>query len=211
MTITTDQLARPFHDLLAAAADNAVAAAVAARRRFREYPESDVRQSDIKHIEHEGDRLTGEIVRLLYAEPGDHDVAHDDAYLLASALDDVVDHIEHASDLLGLYKVEAAMAQSLEQCDVLVAAAETLRQAIAQLRDGGDVAATLAQLKGHEDDGDRIVRLAVASLFEHEDISPRVIIQWKDIFDGLEQAIDACERAGHVVGNLLLRRGPRRG
>ncbi len=61
------------------------------------------------------------------------------------------------------------------------------------------------ELKRLEDEGDQIVRDAIAALFEDEDVSPRVIIRWKDIFEALEQAIDASETAGLVIGNIVVK------
>ena len=193
-----------FYGLFAKAGANAVEAARLAERRFRECPDSSVRQADVKELENAGDRLTGEIIQLLntqYVTPFDRE----DIYGLATAVDDVVDHIEHASDLLGLYKIEAPMEQALEQCRVLIGATQDLSHALSELRSLRGVGTHLARVKQLEDEGDRIVRDAIAALFEDEDVSPRVIIRWKDIFDTLEQAIDASETAGHLVGNIVVK------
>jgi uncharacterized protein Yka (UPF0111/DUF47 family) len=148
--------------------------------------------------------LTHDIIQLLntqYVTPFDRE----DIYDLARAIDDVVDHIEHASDLLGLYKVEGPMEQALAQCRVLVAATEALAAALGDLRAVKRIPPHLLEVKRLEDEGDRIVRDAIAVLFEDEDVSPRVIIIWKDIFEALEQAIDACETAAHVIGNVVVK------
>jgi hypothetical protein len=193
-----------FYGLFAEAGSNAVKAARLVERRFRECPQSAVRQSDVKELENVGDDLTAEIIQLLntqYVTPFDRE----DIYGLATAVDDVVDNIEHASELLGLYKIEAPMEQALEQCRILVGAAESLSLALADLRSLKGVPGHLAQVNVLEDEGDRILRDAIAALFEDEDVSPRVIIRWKDIFEGLEHAIDACETAGHLVGNIVVK------
>ena len=193
-----------FYDLFTAAGDNAVEIARLAERRFREFPDTDVEQSVVKDLEHEGDRLTHDVIQLLntqYVTPFDRE----DIYALASAIDDVVDNIDEASDLLDLYKVEGSMEQALQQCAVLVGAAESLSDALSELRGVRGVQRHLVELKRHEDEGDRIVRDAIAALFEDEDVDPREIVRWKDIFDALEQAIDSCERAAHVVGNIVVK------
>jgi uncharacterized protein len=193
-----------FYGLFAEAGANAVQAARKAERRFREYPDSSTPQEDVKELEHEGDRLTHEIIQLLntqYVTPFDRE----DIYELARAIDDVVDHIEHASDLLGLYKVEGPMEQALAQCEVLVRAAESLAAALEDLRAVKRVQPHLLELKRLEDEGDRIVRDAIAALFENDSVDLRVIIRWKDIFEALEQAIDACETAAHVIGNVVVK------
>ena len=193
-----------FYELFAQAGANAVEVARLAEARFREFPDTGVTQDRVKELEHEGDRLTHEIVNLLntqYVTPFDREDIHE----LASAIDDIVDNIDEVSDLLDLYKVEGSMQQALEQCRTLVAAAESLAAALGGLRAVRGVQGHLGELKAREDEGDRIRRDALAALFENEDVSPREIIRWKDIFDGLEAAIDSCERAGLVLGNIVVK------
>ena len=193
-----------FYDLFTRAGENAVEIAQLAQRRFREYPDTEITQQRVKDLEHVGDRLTHDIVTLLntqYVTPFDRE----DIYALAGAIDDVVDNIDEVSDLLDLYKIETSMQQALEQCRILVVATETLATALRELKAVRGVQRHLVELKNHEDEGDRILRDALAALFEDEDVSPREIIRWKDIFEGLELAIDSCERAALVVGNIVVK------
>lgn len=193
-----------FYGLFAEAGRNALEAAQLAERRLREWPETSVQQEDVKELESNGDRLTHELIQLLntqYVTPLDRE----DIYDLATAVDDVVDNIEHASDLLGLYKIGAPMEQALEQGRILVGAAEALSAALAALRNPADASRHLGEVKRFEDEGDKVVRDAIAALFEDEDVDPRQIIRWKDIFDALEEATDACERAAHVIGNVVVK------
>jgi uncharacterized protein Yka (UPF0111/DUF47 family) len=190
-----------FYKIFTELGANAHATAVLAEQRFQGFPDTSVDQGKVKDLEHEGDRLTGQVYGLMntqYVTPFDRE----DVFELTRAIDDVVDHIEHASDLLGLYKIEATMSQALEQCRLLVGATEHLAAALADLRGFRSVPAHLAAIKYREDDGDRVVREAIAALFEDETISPRTIIQWKDIFEALEDALDACDTAAHVISSL---------
>jgi uncharacterized protein Yka (UPF0111/DUF47 family) len=129
----------------------------------------------------------------------------EDIYQLATALDDVVDHIDEACDLLELYGVEQPTRQALEQCRILVAAVECLAQALAALRGRKGVQQALVKLKVMEDEGDRVVRDAIADLFRDASIDPLVVIRWKDIFDALEDAIDACETAANLIANVVVK------
>jgi uncharacterized protein Yka (UPF0111/DUF47 family) len=193
-----------FYSLFAEAGCNALDAAELAERRLREWPETSVRQDQIKALESNGDRLTHELIQLLntqYVTPFDRE----DIYELATAVDDVVDNIEHASDLLGLYKIGAPMEQALAQGRALVGATEALCTALGALRNPAAAARHLTEVKRYEDEGDRIVRDAIAALFEDEEVDPRHIIRWKDIFDALEEATDACESAAHVIGNVVVK------
>jgi predicted phosphate transport protein (TIGR00153 family) len=193
-----------FYGLFAQAGRNAVETARLTERRFREWPDSTTPHEHVKELESKGDGITHELIQLLntqYVTPFDRE----DIYELATAVDDVVDHVEHASDLLGLYKIGAPMEQALEQAKVLVAAAEALGAALDELRNPPAAGPHLAELKKLEDAGDRIVRDAIAALFENEDVDPRHIIRWKDIFEALEEATDACETAAHVIGNVVVK------
>ena len=193
-----------FYDLFQQAGANALDAARKAETRFREYPNPSVTQADVKEIEHAGDRITHDIIQLLntqYVTPFDRE----DIYELATTIDDVVDLIEEASDLLELYGIESPTKHALEQCRILVAAVECLHRALAELRNLRGVQPALVELKRMEDEGDRVVRDAIAHLFHDPRIDPLIVIRWKDIFDALEGAIDACETAANVIGNVVVK------
>jgi len=194
-----------FFDLFAKAGANALDAARHAETRFREYPNATVTQADIKAIENRGDDITREIIQLLntqYLTPFDRE----DIFQLATAIDDVVDYIEEASDLLELYGIETPTRHAVEQCRILVAAAELLAQVCGGLKGfNGSLQNKLVELKALEDDGDHVSRDAIAALFRDDRIDPLLVIRWKDIFEALEEAIDSCERAANVLGNILLK------
>jgi uncharacterized protein len=195
-----------FYDLFAAAGRTAHEAARLTEVRFREAPEASVPHGRVKELEHEGDRITHDLFELLntqYVTPFDRE----DVYALAKAADDVVDYVEEASDLLDLYKVEAPMEQALEQCRVLVEITAQLERALASLRNFRGASEAVRNVARLEDEGDRIARDAVAALFENEDVDPRTMIRWKDIFEALEDAVDACERAANLVGNIVVKNG----
>jgi uncharacterized protein len=193
-----------FYDLFSRAGANALEAAQKAEVRFREWPDPSVSQRDIKSIETLGDSITHDTIQLLntqYVTPFDRE----DIYDLATAIDDVVDYIEEASDLLELYRVEQPARQALEQCRILVRAVEHLSVALGNLKGRRGVQDQLAQLKQLEDEGDRVVRAAIADLFRDENVDPLVVIRWKDIFESLEDALDACETAANVLGNIVVK------
>jgi uncharacterized protein len=192
-----------FYDLLCKSADNALLAAQKAEVRFRAYPVTSVSQDEIKAIEHEGDRITAEFIAQLNTQhivPFDRD----DLFNLVTALDDVTDAIENACELLGLYDVESPTRYSLEQCRLLVAAAAQLALLFRELKRRRGSAPQIAEIKSIEDEADRVKRAAVASLFKDDRIDPTIVIRWKDIYEALEEAVDACETTAHLVGNILL-------
>ena len=193
-----------FFDLFASAGANALEAARQAETRFREYPNSSVSQADVKATEHKGDQLTHDLIQLLntqYVTPFDRE----DIYELATKLDDVVDYIEDVTDRLGLYGIESSTKHAVEQCAILVRAAEQLALLLTRLKGLRGIQEPLMELKRLEDDGDRIVHDAIAALFRDDRIDPLIVIRWKDIYDGLEEAIDSCETAANVIANIAVK------
>jgi hypothetical protein len=163
-----------------------------------------VTQADVKEVEHKGDRITRDLVQLLntqYVTPFDRE----DIYQLATAIDDVVDHIDEASELLELYGVESSSKQAMEQCRILVAAVSHLATALTELKGMRGIQNELVKLKDLEDEGDRVLRDAIGDLFRDTRIDPLIVIRWKDIFEALEDALDSCETAGNLLGNVVVK------
>jgi predicted phosphate transport protein (TIGR00153 family) len=204
MKLTLIPKTTEFYDLFAAAGRVAHEAARLTEIRFREIPDTTVPHARVKELETEGDAITRQIFELLntqYVTPFDRE----DIYDLARAVDDVVDFVDEASDLLDIYKIDAPMDQAVAQCRALVEATAELERALGSLRGLDGVRGSIVEIKRLEDEGDRLARDAIASLFEDEDVSPRTMIRWKDVFEALERAIDGCETAAHAVGNIAVK------
>jgi predicted phosphate transport protein (TIGR00153 family) len=193
-----------FYDLFGKAGENALDVARLVERRFREHPNSGVTQEQVKAVETAGDTLTRDIINLLntqYVTPFDRE----DIYQLATEIDDVVDYLEEASDLLGLYGVAMPTRHAVEQCGIIVRACEQLAIACDNLKGMRGVQEALVEVKNFEDQGDRVLRDALAALFRDEGIDPLIVIRWKDIYEALERALDACETAANVIANIVVK------
>jgi uncharacterized protein Yka (UPF0111/DUF47 family) len=176
------------------------------RDLFAEYPEQPELAEEVQACEHEGDRIAHEILSRLAARgPRVADLDAADVHALTGALDDVVDYAEEAADQLGLYGVEAPMEQAQEMAEVLVQVADQVVAALHELREGDDLSGQLVEIHRLENHADRIVRAAVASLFVNG-IDPMMVIRWKDIFETLESAVDACETVANVLEGITLKR-----
>jgi uncharacterized protein Yka (UPF0111/DUF47 family) len=174
-----------------------------------DYPEHATLAQDLKVCEQEGDRITHDIIHRLAGARVRAPFAAGDGYALATALDDIVDHSENVAAQLGLYAVEAPMEQAVEFTDVLVGAAEQIAQGLRCLRNGAELGPHLVEIHRLENEGDRLQRDGVASLFAGG-IDPMVVIRWKDIFESLEAAVDACETVAHVLEGITLKQRRRR-
>jgi uncharacterized protein Yka (UPF0111/DUF47 family) len=196
-------------DLLDEAGRNIQRTALLLRDLVTDYPERADLARELYLREQEGDRIAHDVIhRLTSARPpgvGRPPFDSADGHALATALDDVVDYAEETADRLGLYGVEAPMEQKVALADVLVGAAEQIARALRTLRGGGDLSPNLVEIHRLENEGDRISREAVASLFA-DGIDPMVVIRWKDIFDTLESAVDACETVANVLEGMTLKR-----
>jgi predicted phosphate transport protein (TIGR00153 family) len=194
---------REFFDLFEEAGTNIVRAADLLDQMLRAFPDRGDLARDILICEQEGDRITHDIIRRLnqtFVTPIDHE----DIYALASALDDVVDFTEEVSDYLGLYKIEAPMEQAQRLAHILLQSTRAVSDAIPRLRGFKDISHYTVEINRLENDGDRVVREAVASLFDNG-IDPMVVIRWKDIFERLEAAIDATEKVANILEGIVIK------
>jgi predicted phosphate transport protein (TIGR00153 family) len=192
-----------FFDLLTASGKNSVDAARLLDRLMGEWPDAGDLSRQIVDLEHEGDRITHEIVKRLnttFVTPIDRE----DLYGLATQLDDVVDYTEEAADFLGLYQIEAPMEQAGALTKVLVESCEQLAAGLEHLPTFKDLDKYWIEIHRLENEGDRISRDAVASLFSNG-IDPMVVIRWKDIFAVLEEAIDATETAAQILEGIVIK------
>src|SRR3954452_2492661 len=125
---------REFFDLFEEAARNAVRGAELLERLLEHWPDNGAElRAEILEIEHEGDRITHDIIQRLnhsFVTPFDRE----DIIALASGLDDVVDFIEEVADFLGLYRIEAPMEQAQRMARVLLQSTRAVAAAVPGLR-----------------------------------------------------------------------------
>jgi predicted phosphate transport protein (TIGR00153 family) len=169
------------------------------------YPDTADLAADIRVCESEGDLITHEVIRRAnqtFVTPIDRE----DILELASVLDDIVDYTDEVAEYLGLYRIEAPMQQAQELARILSEATRELALALPLARGFKAVTAHAIEVHRLENEGDQIVRGAIASLFE-TGIDPMFVIRWKDIFERLENAIDATERAAYVLEGIIIKNG----
>jgi predicted phosphate transport protein (TIGR00153 family) len=194
---------REFFDLFEEAAANLVRGADLLDQMIAHYPDRAGLARDIVICEQEGDRITHDIHQRLnstFVTPIDRE----DILELTSDLDDIIDLVDEVADIFGLYKIEAPMEQALQLAHVLLQAARQIAEAMPRLRSFASIDHYTVEINRLENDGDRISRHAVASLFE-SGIDPLVVIRWKDIFERLEEAIDACEHVANTLEGIVIK------
>jgi uncharacterized protein len=195
---------RAYFELFEEAGQNVARAAELLERMLVNFPDTRDLAGEILECEHEGDRITHDIIDRLnhsFVTPIDRE----DILALASALDDVVDYTEEVADYLGLYRIDAPMDQAINLAKVLNSACQELDRAIALLPEfNPEISAHTVEVNRLENEGDRISREAIASLFDAR-IDPMVVIRWKDLFERLEAAIDATEHVADILYGIVIK------
>jgi predicted phosphate transport protein (TIGR00153 family) len=194
---------REFFDLFEEAGNNCVRAAELLERMLDQWPDHGELARDVVVCEQDGDRITHDIIQRLnqtFVTPFDRE----DIIALASGLDDIVDFIEEVADFLGLYRIEAPMEQAQRMARVLHASTRAIAGAIPRLRTLKEIHQYTVQVNQLENEGDRILREGLASLFERG-IDPMMVIRWKDIFERLEAAIDSTETAVNIIEGIIIK------
>ena len=194
---------REFFDLFEEAGANIVRAAGLLERMVEQWPDHGELARDVVVCEQEGDRITHDIIHRLnqtFVTPIDRE----DIYALASGLDDIVDWIEEVADFFALYRIEAPMVQAQQQARILNLACQEVARAIPRLRGFEDLHHFTVEINRYENEGDRVVREALASLFQ-AGIDPMLVIRWKDIFERLEEAIDAAEHVADTLESIVIK------
>jgi predicted phosphate transport protein (TIGR00153 family) len=195
---------KEFFDLFSRASTNAVDIARMGSELFERFPQDGAELiRRIKELEHTGDELTHEIVIQInktFVTPFDRD----DIYRLAGAIDDVCDFVDETADHLGSWGVSEVPPGARALAIVILQQTILLDEAVQRLDGFKDSSRQLIELRNLEDEGDRLFRDGVGALFR-SGADPLTVIRWKDIYEGLEEAVDACENAADVLEAIVVK------
>ncbi len=184
-------------------AENMVEGAQLLKRMVDDFSDPKSSQTAIIDAEHRGDAITYEIINTLnstFVTPLDRE----DIHALASGIDDVMDYIEAASDMLVLHNVESPTEGVRAQSDVLLRACEAVLECVRRLRGFKGLEEYYGKVHSIEKEGDRIFRQMVAELFNghHKAMD---VLKWKEIYGQIEAAIDQCEKIADVLEAIVLK------
>jgi uncharacterized protein len=160
---------------------------------------------EIKEVEHQCDFLTHEIIQRLnktFVTPIDREDIHE----LARTLDDVMDAIDNAAALIPLYRIDHIRAGARELTRVIITQTDEIRVAVEALEQRKGVLERAIEINRLENEADRIHKVALGTLFDEEK-DPIMILKWKEIFDILEEATDACEDVANLLENVVVKHG----
>ncbi len=194
-----------FFDQFNRMADEIVSAAGLLERMLATSPIDTSIADQIKDAEHRCDTITHDTIQRLhrtFVTPLDRE----DLYALASALDNVMDAIDHAATLFRLYKITDVRPGARELAHTVSASAGSLHTALDALAARQPVHPHAVEINRIENEADRAYQNAVAQLFEAE-TDPVTIIKWKEVFDVLEQVTDYCEDVANLIEGVVVKHG----
>jgi predicted phosphate transport protein (TIGR00153 family) len=189
-----------FYELLTQLAAHMVDGAVLLAEMLGDGNDREAIAARMREAEHEADETTHEIIRRVnstFITPFDRE----DIYSLASGLDDVMDFMEEAVDLVNLYEVEKLPGEMAQQVEVLQRCAELTAEAMPRLQSMKNLEEYWIEVNRLENAGDKSYRRILAKLFSgsYEALD---VLKLKDIVDSLEHAIDAFERVANIVEQI---------
>jgi uncharacterized protein Yka (UPF0111/DUF47 family) len=193
---------RRIFDLLDASARNLVLMSTLLAGLYDRFPEAGPRVARIQAAEQESDRLTRETylaLQRVFSTP----MPREDLFALALALDDIGDAIEQAATELELVGVRSVPEQARAQARLVLQGCERLGDAVERLRRQPNLEAEVADIYVLEDEGDQIVRDALAQLFA-SGAEPLEIVRTKTLHDRLEHAVDLTKAAAATLEQIAV-------
>jgi len=181
-------------------------AAIALDSLAANYSDVEVKVARIKHLEHEGDQVTHETFALLsrtWITPIDREDIHD----LTKALDDILDLIDAGAARFVLFKIPGPTPELKAMTELIVQSARAIQRAMPLLQDlknSNAIIAACVEINRLENEADALNRMAIGRLFENAK-DPFVLMKWKEIYEVLEAATDACEDVANVLEQIVLK------
>jgi predicted phosphate transport protein (TIGR00153 family) len=194
-----------FYDDFKAMADELRRGARLLEAMFAVDPPIADKAHEIKEVEHKCDFLTHEIIQRLnktFVTPIDREDIHE----LAKTLDDVMDAIDNAASLVPLYKIDKVRPGARELTRIIIQQCDEIRVAVEALEQRKGVLERAIEINRLENEADRIHMNAISQLFD-EETNPIVVLKWKELYDLLEEATDACEDVANLLENVVVKHG----
>jgi predicted phosphate transport protein (TIGR00153 family) len=158
----------------------------------------------MREIEHQADEATHEIIRKVnssFITPFDREDIHG----LAATLDDCMDLMDAAVDLIVLYRIGELPTGVSEQVEVLVRMSQLTADAMPRLRSMKDLSEYWIEINRLENQADQCYRRLLAQLFNGESTDAITVMKHKEVIEELEAAADAFEQVAHKVESIAVK------
>lgn len=192
-----------FFDLFEELSKNIVRGAEALKEMMYNFGSLKEKADQITEAEHEGDRITHQILADLnttFITPIDHE----DIYELAINLDDVIDLIKGVSERMVFYKISQPTQGAIKFADAILKSSQELDKIMSLLRKfNKEIHTHSVELHRIENESDIILHESIAELFETH--NPIEVIKWKEIYDTLELITDKCEDVADMIESIVMK------
>ncbi|MDO5048574.1 MAG: DUF47 family protein [Actinomycetaceae bacterium] len=193
-----------FFELLTEQANHLVAGAeLLAKIHASDYERRVKLRDELHEVEQKCDEVTHNIASKLnqtFVTPLDRD----DITYIASCLDNCMDYMDEAGDLIVLYKVEALPAGVSEQLNVIQRCCDLTAEAMPRLKTLGGLRDYWVEINRLENEGDQAYRHTLSDLFD-TGLDPMEVIKLKDIVEALEKAVDSFEELANGVETIAIK------
>ena len=133
----------------------------------------------------------------------------EDIHALVNKMDSILDMIEASAVRMYLYKVKTPAEELFVLMRILTEAISKVKMVVHALRDKKNskmILEACVEINTLENEGDYVLRTAMARLFEREK-DPIELIKWKEIFERIEESIDVCEDVSNIIEGIVLKHG----
>ena len=175
---------------------------------LEDYSHSQAKIAKLKEIEHEADIITHktyEKMHKTFLTPLDRE----DIYALVNKMDSILDMMESAAARMSLYKIKrpvAEIAQQVRIINIAVAKIKTMVHGLRDMKNAQMILKGCVELNTLENEGDAVLRTAMANLFESEK-DPFELIKLKEVLERIEESIDVCEDVSNITEGIVLKHG----
>ena len=198
-----------FHELLGLDTENLMRAVklFSEIARSSDLEDRRVKAVELKAIEHEGDSVTRRVFEALnssFITPFDRN----DIRSLTMDLDDILDYLESVAQYLVILELAESTPALQQFAGILVQMVEEIHKATGLVWDMSNerkVHDSIVHISELENQADALYNTVIADLFKKEGRGPIEIMKWKEVYDQLEDACDACKDYTHVLGNVVVK------
>jgi uncharacterized protein len=193
-----------FFDLFSVVMDDTCKAAEILQELFTDYTDIDDKIQAIEKLEHSCDRTIHDVIEHLnrsFITPIDRE----DIFLIAKELDNIIDSIEATAQGLKLFLITRIRPQSIEMVHLITQCTKVLSAVVGELKHmktSKIMQNKIIEVNHIENEGDETYNKIMQELFSKEQ-NPVEIIKWKEIIEGMESTLDACEDVANMIEGIV--------
>ncbi len=167
---------------------------------------SDENLKKLKEVEHEGDKKQHEILEQLnktFITPIDRE----DIYIIAKDMDDIIDYIESTASRFVMFNVNECTEEAISLSKMIVQCCRELiiiMEELKNMKTSKQLSKKIIEVNRIEEDGDVISRKAIGDIFR-KDMKVIDVIKWREIYQHLEDTLDACEDLANVIEGVVMK------